>query len=103
MELMLGIALKARKDKLAGQVLRDWYDRKLRPSFAGRIVLLDETVAERAALLQAEQTRPGNDTLIAATALVHDLVLVRATSGILPVSPISAVRSMVTAAMIDCE
>lgn len=75
MELMLGIALKARKDKLAGQALRDWYERKLKPSFAGRIILLDETVAERAALLQAERTRPGNDMLIAATALVHDLAL----------------------------
>jgi predicted nucleic acid-binding protein len=76
LELSLGIALKARKDEPAGRALRDWYERKLKPSFAGRILALDATIAERAALLLAERTRPGNDTLIAATALVHDLVLV---------------------------
>ena len=76
LELALGIALKARKDELAGQALRDWYERKLKPAFAGRILAVDQAVAERAALLQAERTRPGNDTLIAATALAHDLALV---------------------------
>jgi predicted nucleic acid-binding protein len=76
MELTFGIALKARKDEPAGRALRDWYEHKLKPGFAGRILSLDEIIAERAATLQAERTRPWNDALIAATALAHDLVLV---------------------------
>ena len=76
MELTLGIALKARKDERAGQALQDWYERKLKPSFAGRILVLDGAIAERAAGLQVERTRPGSDALIAATALVRGLVLV---------------------------
>lgn len=76
LELALGIALKARKDVQAGQSLQSWYEHKLKPSFAGRILPLDEAIAERAAVLQADRSRPSNDALIAATALVHDLVLV---------------------------
>jgi predicted nucleic acid-binding protein len=76
MELALGITLKSRKDEHAGRALRGWYEHKLKPSFVGRILVLDEVVAERAAALQAERTRPWNDALIAATALAHDLVLV---------------------------
>jgi hypothetical protein len=75
MELSLGIALKARKDEAAGQSLRHWYERRLKPAFAGRILAVDEAVAEQAAALQAERTRPGMDALLAATALVHDLAL----------------------------
>jgi toxin FitB len=75
MELSLGIAMKVRKDEDAGRALRHWYERWLKPAFAGRIVPVDEAVAERAAALQPERTRPGNDALIAATALVHDLAL----------------------------
>lgn len=76
MELALGIALKARKDEPAGLVLRAWYEHKLKPSFAGRILAVDEAIAEHGARLQVERSRPGNDVLIAATALVHDLTLV---------------------------
>jgi predicted nucleic acid-binding protein len=76
MEVTLGITLKARHDEQAGRALRDWYEHKLKPSFVGRILPLDEAVAERTAALQAERTRPWNDALIAATALTQDLVLV---------------------------
>jgi predicted nucleic acid-binding protein len=76
MEVALGIALKTHKDKPAGDTLRGWYEHKLKPSFAGRILPVDEAVAERCALLHAERSRPGSDALIAATALVHDLTLV---------------------------
>ena len=47
--LSLGIALKARKDEDAGRLLRHWYQRRLKPAFAGRILAVDEAVAERAA------------------------------------------------------
>jgi predicted nucleic acid-binding protein len=76
MELALGIALKTRKDEPAGLALRGWYEHKLKPSFAGRILPVDEAIAEHGARLQVERSRPGNDVLIAATAVVHDLTLI---------------------------
>jgi predicted nucleic acid-binding protein len=76
MEVALGIALKARKDERAGDALRSWYEHRLKPSFAGRILPVDEAVAERCALLHAERSRPGSDASIAATALAQDLTLV---------------------------
>lgn len=76
MALALGIALKARQDERAGDALRAWYEHKLKPGFAGRILPVDEAIAERCALLHAERSRPGSDALIAATALVHDLILI---------------------------
>ena len=76
MELALGIALKTRKDEPAGLALRGWYEHKLKPSFAGRILPVGEAIAEHGARLQVERSRPGNDVLIAATAVVHDLTLI---------------------------
>lgn len=75
MELTLGVELKTRKDPRAGSALRDWYENRLKPGFAGRILPVDAAVAERAAVLQAVRTRPGNDALLAATALIHGLTL----------------------------
>lgn len=73
LELRLGIALKARKDEAAGAVLLDWYERTVKPTFAGRILGVDERIAERCALLHVPVTRPYRDSLIAATAAEHGL------------------------------
>jgi predicted nucleic acid-binding protein len=75
LELRLGIALKARKDDAAGAVLLDWYEKALKPTFAGRILGVDERIAERCALLHAPDTRPYRDSLIAATASEHGLIV----------------------------
>ena len=61
LELALGIALKARKDVQAGQSLHDWYEHKLKPSFAGRILPLDEVIAEVAAARQTERGTRADD------------------------------------------
>jgi toxin FitB len=76
LELTLGIALKARKDEKAGRLLQHWYVDRLKPSFAGRVLQVSEAVAERAGTMQAVRSRPGNDALLAATALIHDLTVV---------------------------
>jgi predicted nucleic acid-binding protein len=60
--------------------LRDWLDQVMRPWFAGRILPVTETIAERWGMLTAEQRRQGRqismaDGLIAATALEHGLSL----------------------------
>jgi predicted nucleic acid-binding protein len=61
--------------------LEAWLEHTLRPWFAGRIVPVDEAVAERWGVLSGEQRLKGRhvavaDGLIAATALEHDLTVV---------------------------
>jgi toxin FitB len=75
LELRLGIALKARKDEAAGDLLLDWYEKTVKPAFAGRILGVDERIAERCALLHVPVTRPYRDRLIAATAAAHGLIV----------------------------
>lgn len=50
--------------------------RALLPAFSGRILPVDTAVAERSAALHVPDPMPLADGLIAATALVHDLVVV---------------------------
>jgi toxin FitB len=75
LELRLGIVLKARKDEAEGEVLLDWYEKAVKPTFAGRILGIDERIAERCALLHVPVTRPYRDSLIAATAAEHGLTV----------------------------
>jgi predicted nucleic acid-binding protein len=61
--------------------LQHWLDHTFRPWFAGRILPIEEPVAQRWGVLDGEcqlQGRPLNaaDGLIAATALEHDLTIV---------------------------
>jgi toxin FitB len=74
-ELRLGIALNARKDEAAADVLLDWYEKAVKPTFAGRILGIDERIAERCALLHVPVTRPWRDSLIAATAAEHGMIV----------------------------
>jgi toxin FitB len=75
LELRLGIALKARKDEAAGAVLLDWYQKSAKRTFAGRVLGIDERIAERCALPHVPVTRPWRDSLIAATAAEHGLIV----------------------------
>ncbi|MCL2875166.1 MAG: type II toxin-antitoxin system VapC family toxin [Betaproteobacteria bacterium] len=60
------------------QVLTDWLEVELRNWFVGRLLGIDEQVADRWGRVQASAGRalPVIDGLLAATALVHDLTLV---------------------------
>ena len=75
LELRLGIALKARKDEAAAEVLLDWYEMTVKPAFAGRILGVDERTAERCALLHVPVSKPYRDSLIAATAAEHGMIV----------------------------
>jgi predicted nucleic acid-binding protein len=75
-ELRLGIALKAQKDPTSAAVLLDWYDKQVKPSYTGRIIAVDARICERAALINVPTTRPFRDSLIAATAIEHQLTIV---------------------------
>lgn len=84
-ELELGVRLKQDHDQRRGQLLRQWLDQQVLPSFAGRILPVDEAVTRCSAALHAPDPRPLRDGLLAATALVHALVMVtRHASDFLP-------------------
>lgn len=59
------------------QALRSWLEEELPAWFGGRLLPIDGAVADRWGRLLAEAGRPlpAIDSLLAATALVHDLVL----------------------------
>jgi len=74
-ELYLGIALKRQRDECAGLTLANWYERRVKPGYAGRTLEVNMRICERAALLHVPNPRPFRDSLIAATALEHGLVI----------------------------
>lgn len=60
------------------QILTDWLEVELSNYFVGRLLSIDEQVANRWGRMQASagRTLPAIDGLLAATALQHDLTLV---------------------------
>src|SRR5665213_3064035 len=75
-ELERGERSLRRNDRPQAAMLRQWLDGLVRPSFDGRILPVDEAIAIRCAPLHVPNKRPFADSLIAATALVHDLTIV---------------------------
>jgi predicted nucleic acid-binding protein len=79
-EITKGIALRARTDPVAAASLDDWLD-TLQRFYADRILAVDAAVAATWGRLMAQRSRPpvgtmAVDTMIAATARVHNLLLV---------------------------
>jgi toxin FitB len=75
-ELEIGVLLAERRDRVKGALLRAWLDDHVLPTFADRTLPVDTAVARRSASLNVPDPRPIRDGLIAATALVHDMVVV---------------------------
>jgi len=76
LELERGILSIQRRDIEQGSRLRAWMDSRVRPEFAERILSIDEAIATRCAHLHIPDRRNEADALIAATAIVHGLVVV---------------------------
>ncbi|KQU74798.1 MULTISPECIES: type II toxin-antitoxin system VapC family toxin [unclassified Ensifer] len=76
LELERGVLGVQRRDATQGARLRSWLDSHVRPEFAGRILSVDDAVATRCAHLHVPDRRNEADALIAATALVHDMIVV---------------------------
>jgi toxin FitB len=74
-EIMKGVSVKLRTDPPAAAILLRWLD-ELRVVYASRILSIDNEVATSWGRLMAERSRPVVDTLIAATARVHNKVVV---------------------------
>ena len=75
-ELEIGVLLAERRDPSQGAIFRAWLDGHVLPAFSGRILVVDAAVAQRSARLHVPDPRPVRDGLIAATALVHGMVVV---------------------------
>jgi len=73
-ELRKGVEAKRRSDPDSAALLGAWVD-GLERSFADRIVPIDIVVASLWGELSSDRSRPVIDTLIAATALVHEMTL----------------------------
>jgi predicted nucleic acid-binding protein len=76
MELEIGVGRLERRDARQGATLRKWLNERVLRAFEYRILSIDLAVARRSATLHIPDPRPERDALIAATALVHDLVVV---------------------------
>jgi len=74
-ELRKGVAARRAGDVEAAGQLAEWVD-QLEADFSERVISVDRTVARIWGELSARRPLPVVDTLIAATALVHGLVLV---------------------------
>jgi predicted nucleic acid-binding protein len=74
-ELRKGVALKHRSDTDAARKIAAWVD-GLEFSFGDRILGIDAATARLWGELSAERPRPVIDTLLAATAIVHELTFV---------------------------
>jgi predicted nucleic acid-binding protein len=72
MEFEAGTARIERSDKASGTALRSWLEEKVRPTFEGRILAVDDAVVRRSAALGYSDVRDG---LVAATALEHGLTI----------------------------
>jgi predicted nucleic acid-binding protein len=76
MELELGVLSMERKDAAQGVMLRTWLEQYVLPEFAARTLPVDTPVARRCAKLHVPGKRSERDALIAATALVHGMMVV---------------------------
>lgn len=75
-EIKMGILSLARKDPTQANRLKLWFENVILQDYQARILPVDEAVALHCASLHIPDKKPINDAFIAATAWVHDLVLV---------------------------
>ncbi len=81
LELETGILLVERRDSTQGAILRSWLNSHVLSTFTDRILVVDTPVAQRCAKLHVPDPRSDRDAIIAATALVHDMVVVTRNDG----------------------
>jgi predicted nucleic acid-binding protein len=76
LEMEIGVLRMQRKDAVQARHYEVWLHEQVLRQFAGHIVAVDSTIALRCAALHVPVTVAYNDSLIAATALVHGLTVV---------------------------
>jgi len=76
LEIEQGILAKARVDRPTAEILRAWFQNDVLDAFKDRIIAVGTEVAMRCAALHVPDPQPERDGLIAATALVHSMIVV---------------------------
>jgi hypothetical protein len=76
LELELGVLQIERRDSAQGLLLRNWLDGHVLPTFAGRVLAVDTAVAQCCAKLHIPDPRSDRDAIMAATAIVHGMIVV---------------------------
>ena len=76
LELEMGVLQVERRDARQGAVLRMWLEGHVLPAFPERVLPIDTALALRCARLHVPNRMAQGDALIAATALVHGLIVV---------------------------
>jgi len=76
LEVETGILQRERKDEEQGKILRAWLETSVLPTFEGRILELNTSVARKCAQLHVPDPRSDRDAMIAATALVYDMTVI---------------------------
>lgn len=76
LELEIGVLRIERRDTAQGTLLRQWFEEQVIARFRGRMLGVDAAVARACARLHVPDPRPDRDALIAASALVHGLIVV---------------------------
>ncbi len=76
LELEMGMLLIERRDPEQGAVLRSWLNVHVMPAFSDRILVVDTAIVLCCAKLHIPNPRSDRDAIIAATALVHGMVVV---------------------------
>jgi hypothetical protein len=76
LELEIGILQLRRRDRTQAEALRRWMDEQVLEAFRDRILAFDTPAALRCAALHIPDPLPNRDSIIAATALAQDFVVV---------------------------
>ena len=76
LELETGALLLRRRDEAQGRLIQQWIEDRVLTAFSEQILAVDTAVARQCALFHVPEPRPYRDSLIAATALVHRLIVV---------------------------
>jgi predicted nucleic acid-binding protein len=76
LELETGVLQIERRDRKQGAALRHWLDGQVLRAFVERVLPVDTAVALQCARLHVPDRMADGDALIAATALVHGLIVV---------------------------
>jgi predicted nucleic acid-binding protein len=74
-ELRYGLRKIEARDPVFASLLAAWYDNLIPHPRRFQIISVDRAIAEQAAAFRARHDTPFEDSLIAATAKVHDLTL----------------------------
>ena len=75
-EIERGVVAKERTDSAQGEVLRRWFEERVLPTFADRVLPFDLSAARVLAAYRVPEHAPFDDALIAAVAQAADMTVV---------------------------